>query len=233
MIERLQKIISACGECSRRSAEKLIESGKVRVNGVVASIGDKADSERDVIEVNGKVISGGERYYIMLNKPRGYITTLDDEHGRKTVSELVDVGARIYPIGRLDYNSEGLLLMTNDGELTYKLTHPSHDIPKGYIVTVRGKLEDALTVLKSPIEIDGRMTRSADVTVLRENSEGGLLHITIREGRNRQIRRMCEAANLRVVRLKRVTIGDLVLEKMPAGRWRHLTESEVRYLKSL
>lgn len=233
MIERLQKIISACGECSRRSAEKLIESGKVRVNGVVASIGDKADSERDVIEVNGKVISGGERYYIMLNKPRGYITTLDDEHGRKTVSELVDVGARIYPIGRLDYNSEGLLLMTNDGELTYKLTHPSHDIPKGYIVTVRGKLEDALTVLKSPIEIDGRMTRPADVTVLRENSEGGLLHITIREGRNRQIRRMCEAANLRVVRLKRVTIGDLVLEKMPAGRWRHLTESEVRYLKSL
>lgn len=233
MIERLQKIISACGECSRRSAEKLIESGKVRVNGVVASIGDKADSERDVIEVNGKVISGGERYYIMLNKPRGYITTLDDEHGRKTVSELVDVGARVYPIGRLDYNSEGLLLMTNDGELTYKLTHPSHDIPKGYIVTVRGKLEDALTVLKSPIEIDGRMTRPADVTVLRENSEGGLLHITIREGRNRQIRRMCEAANLRVVRLKRVTIGDLLLEKMPAGRWRHLTESEVRYLKSL
>lgn len=233
MIERLQKIISACGECSRRSAEKLIESGKVRVNGVVASIGDKADSERDVIEVNGKVISGGERYYIMLNKPRGYITTLDDEHGRKTVSELVDVGARVYPIGRLDYNSEGLLLMTNDGELTYRLTHPSHDIPKGYIVTVRGKLEDALTVLKSPIEIDGRMTRPADVTVLRENSEGGLLHITIREGRNRQIRRMCEAANLRVVRLKRVTIGDLVLEKMPAGRWRHLTESEVRYLKSL
>ncbi len=233
MLERLQKIISACGECSRRGAEKLIEEGKVTVNGTVAHIGDKADSARDVIEVNCKVISGGKRYYIMLNKPRGYITTLDDEHGRKTVSELVDVGTRVYPIGRLDYNSEGLLIMTNDGELTYKLTHPSHDIPKGYIVTVRGKLEDALTVLKSPIEIDGKMTRPADVNVLRENAEGGLLHITIREGRNRQIRRMCEAAQLRVVRLKRITIGDLVIEKMPAGRWRHLTESEVRYLKSL
>ncbi len=233
MLERLQKIMSACGECSRRSAEKLICDGKVRVNGVVASLGDKADPERDVIEVCGKVISSGEKYYIMLNKPRGYITSLDDEHDRRTVNELVDVGVRVYPIGRLDYNSEGLLLMTNDGELTYRLTHPSHEIPKGYIVTVRGNLEKSLTELKLPIEIDGRMTRPADVTVLQENAEGGLLHIVIREGRNRQIRRMCEAADLKVVRLKRVTIGDIALDKMPAGRWRHLTEGEVKYLKSL
>ncbi|MBR5543403.1 MAG: rRNA pseudouridine synthase [Oscillospiraceae bacterium] len=233
MLERLQKIMAAYGECSRRSAEKLISDGKVRVNGVVASLGDKADPATDVIEVSGRVISGGERYYIMLNKPRGYITSLDDEHNRKTVSELVDVGTRVHPVGRLDYNSEGLLIMTNDGELTYRLTHPSHEIPKGYIVTVRGKLEDALTTLKSSIVIDGRQTRPADISVLRENSDGGLLHITIREGRNRQIRRLCEEANLKVLRLKRVSLGDLVLEKLPAGRWRHLTESEVKYLKSL
>ena len=233
MQERLQKIMASCGVCSRRAAEKLIIDGKVRVNGEIAYLGDKADADADVIEVNGKVISGGERYYIMLNKPRGYITTLDDEKDRKTVSELVDVGTRVHPIGRLDYNSEGLLLMTNDGELTYRLTHPSHEIPKGYIVTVRGHLETALTTLKSSIVIDGRETKPADVNVLRENSDGGLLHIIIREGRNRQIRRMCEAADLKVLRLKRVTIGDLALDKMPAGRWRHLTESEVRYLKSL
>ena len=233
MQERIQKIIAASGVCSRRNAEKLISEGKVRVNGMVVSIGDKADADSDVIEVNGKTISGSSKYYIMLNKPRGYITTLDDEKDRKTVAELVDVGTRVHPVGRLDYNSEGLLIMTNDGELTYRLTHPSGEIPKGYIVTVRGKLEDALTTLKSPIEIDGKMTRSAEVSVLRENSEGGLLHITIHEGRNRQIRRMCEAADLRVLRLKRVSIGDLVLDKMPAGRWRHLTDNEVKYLKSL
>jgi len=233
MQERLQKIIAASGECSRRNAEKLISDGKVRVNGIVASLGDKADTAEDVIEVNGKTISGVTKYYIMLNKPRGYITTLDDEKDRKTVAELVDVGTRVHPVGRLDYNSEGLLIMTNDGELTYRLTHPSNEIPKGYIVTVRGNLEEGLTPLKSPIEIDGKMTRAAEVKVLRENSEGGLLHITIHEGRNRQIRRMCEAADLQVLRLKRVSLGDLMLDRMPAGRWRHLTEGEVRYLKSL
>ena len=233
MTERLQKIIAASGVCSRRKAEELITSGKVCVNGEVASLGDKADPETDVIEVSGKVIGDTEKYYIMLNKPRGYITSLDDEKDRKTVNELVDVGTRVHPVGRLDYNSEGLLIMTNDGALTYRLTHPSHDIPKGYIVTVRGKLEDAITTLKASIEIDGRLTRPADVNVLREDSEGGLLHITIREGRNRQIRRMCEAANLRVLRLKRVSVGDLLLDKLPAGRWRHLTEKEVNYLKAL
>ena len=233
MYERLQKIIASCGECSRRNAEKLISDGRVRVNGKVASLGDKADPRADVIEVSGKVISGGTRYYIMLNKPRGYITSLDDEKDRKTVSELVDVGTRVHPVGRLDYNSEGLLVMTNDGELTYRLTHPSHEIPKGYIVTVRGNLEEGLTTLKSSIEIEGKMTRPADVSVLRENSDGGLLHITLREGRNRQIRRMCEAADLKVLRLKRISLGDLVLGKLPVGRWRHLTDSEVKYLKSL
>lgn len=233
MLERLQKIIASCGECSRRNAEKLITEGRVRVNGKVACLGDKADASIDTIEVNGRVISGGERYYIMLNKPRGYITSLDDEKDRKTVDELVDVGTRVHPVGRLDYNSEGLLLMTNDGELTYRLTHPSHEIPKGYIVTVKGNLEEGLTTLKSSIEIDGRLTRPADVNVIRERTDGGLLHIILREGRNRQIRRMCEAADLKVLRLKRISLGDLVLDRLPIGRWRHLTEREVKYLKSL
>ena len=233
MEERIQKIIAASGVCSRRKAEELITKGQVTVNGVRASLGDKADAENDVIEVSGRVISGGERYYIMLNKPRGYITSLDDEHDRKTVNELVDVGTRVHPVGRLDYNSEGLLIMTNDGALTYRLTHPSHEIPKGYIVTVRGKLEEAITTLKSSIEIDGRMTRPADVNVIREDADGGLLHITLREGRNRQIRRMCEAADLKVLRLKRVSLGDLNIDKLPIGRWRHLTEREIKYLKSL
>lgn len=233
MLERLQKIIAASGVCSRRAAEQLIIDGKVYVNGSVAGLGDKADPETDVIEVSGKVIGGTQKFYIMLNKPRGYITTLDDEKNRKTVNELVDVGTRVHPIGRLDYNSEGLLLMTNDGALTYKLTHPSSEISKGYIVTVRGKLEDALTTLKTPIEIDGKLTSPADVSVLRENSEGGLLYITIHDGRNRQIRRLCEAAELKVLRLKRVCIGDLQLDKLPSGRWRHLTEKEIKYLKSL
>ena len=233
MEERVQKIIAACGECSRRNAEKLIVEGKVRVNGIVASLGDKADASKDVIEVSGKVITGGQKYYVMLNKPRGYITTLDDEKDRKTVAELVDVGTRVHPVGRLDYNSEGLLIMTNDGELTYRLTHPSSEIAKGYIVTARGNLEESLNVLKAPIEINGKMTKPAEIKVLREDSEGGLLHITIHEGRNRQIRRMCENADLRVLRLKRVSIGDLMLDKIPAGRWRHLTEREIKYLKSL
>ena len=233
MEERLQKIIASSGYCSRRAAEKLITDGKVRVNGKIVGLGDKANPKEDVIEVSGKVISGAKKYYVMLNKPRGYITSLDDEKDRKTVDELVDVGTRVHPVGRLDYNSEGLLLMTNDGALTYRLTHPSSEIPKGYIVTVRGKLEDAITTLKSSIEIEGRATKPADVSVLREDSEGGLLHITIREGRNRQIRRMCEAANLKVVRLKRVSVGELVLDKLPAGRWRHLTDGEIKYLKSL
>ena len=233
-MERLQKLISQCGVASRRAAEELILSGKVTVNGVPASLGDKADLATDVIMVNGKpLVPQEEHIYLMLNKPRGYITTMKDEKDRKTVCDLVKTDVRVYPVGRLDYQSEGLLLMTNDGTLTYQLTHPKHDVPKEYLVTVTGDLESALVPLQLPMVIDGRETAPADVEVLKEHSGGGLLSIIIHEGRNRQIRKLCEAAGLTVNRLKRIAIGELTLGKLPSGRWRMLTEEEVSYLKEL
>lgn len=233
-MERLQKLISQCGIASRRAAEELILAGKVCVNGVVANLGDKAELGVDVITVNGKPLLAQENHvYIMLNKPRGYITSMKDEKDRRTVCDLVKTDVRVYPVGRLDYQSEGLLLMTNDGDFTYQLTHPKHDVPKEYLVTVSGDLESALVPLQLPMVIDGRETAPADVEVLKEHSGGGLLSIIIHEGRNRQIRKLCEAAGLTVSRLKRVAIGELTLGKLPSGRWRMLTEEEVTYLKEL
>lgn len=234
MTERLQKIISENGIASRRAAEKLIAAGKVYVNHKRAQIGDRADAARDIIEVNGKRLNvTTEKVYLMLNKPRGYITTTNDEKQRKTVLDLIDTSVRVYPVGRLDYNSEGLLLLTNDGDMTYRATHPSHSLTKEYIVSVRGKLDSALTVLKSPIVIDGSETRPADVSVIRENSEGGVLLVRISEGRNRQIRRLCESAGLTVLRLKRISIGEISLGKLPKGKSRNLTSAEISYLKKL
>ncbi len=233
-MERLQKLISQCGIASRRAAEDLILSGKVLVNGVPAELGDKAELGVDEIIVNGKpLLPPEEHIYLMLNKPRGYITTMKDEKDRRTVCDLVNTDQRVYPVGRLDYQSEGLLLMTNDGDLTYQLTHPKHDVPKEYLVTVTGDLESALVPLQLPMVIEGRETAPAKVTVLKEHSGGGLLSIIIHEGRNRQIRKLCEAAGLTVNRLKRIAIGELPLGKLPSGRWRMLTEDEVRYLKEL
>jgi 23S rRNA pseudouridine2605 synthase len=234
MLIRLQKILSENGICSRRAAEELILSGKVYVNNKRADLGDKADPKKDVITVNGKRLGiSSEKVYLMLNKPRGFITSMSDEKGRRTVLDLIDLDVRVYPVGRLDYNSEGLLLLTNDGDITYKVTHPSHTLQKGYIVKVTGSLESALTDLQAPIEIDGRMTRPADVTVIRESSEGGVLLVYISEGRNRQIRRLCENAGLEIIRLKRVSIGEINLGKLPKGKWRHLTKKETDYLKKL
>ena len=234
MSERLQKILSAAGVASRRAAEKMIESGRVTVNGITANLGDKADPVNDEIAVDGKIITKkDEHVYLMLNKPRGYITTVKDEKDRRTVLDLIDIDQRVYPIGRLDCNSEGLLLLTNDGELTNKLTHPSHTVGKQYIVKVRGNIDSALTRLRLPFVIDGRETAPAQVAVLREDAQGGLLSFVIYEGRNRQIRRMCEESELEVVRLKRVAIGGLELGRLPGGRWRYLTEDEVDYLKGL
>ena len=233
-MERLQKILSGCGVASRRAAEKMIEDGRVTVNGEVATLGTKANLENDLIAVDGKLIAKPKKKtYIMLNKPRGFITTLKDERGRRTVLDLIDLPVRVYPVGRLDYQSEGLLLLTNDGELTQSLTHPSHEIGKQYIVTVRGNVDEALTALRLPFVLDGRATIPAQASVLRETSDGGTLSITIYEGRNRQIRRMCEMSGLEVVRLKRVSIGKLEMSGLRVGEWRELTDKEIAYLKGL
>ncbi len=236
MKERVQKILSQAGVCSRRAAEAMIEAGRVTVNNRKIKLGDQADSSRDVICVDGKRIHETEpKVYLMLHKPRGFVSTLSDERGRRTVRQLVrDCGARVYPVGRLDADSEGLLLMTNDGALTYSLTHPKHAVDKLYYVRVKGDLKQ-IERLREPIEIDGRMTAPADVEVLDAPAAGySLLGITLHEGRNRQIRRLCEHAGLEVKRLKRMKIGTLEIDpRLKVGAWRNLTEEEVAYLQSL
>ena len=233
MKERLQKIISASGLMSRRAAEELIAAGKVSVNGVTAALGDKAEAGIDRILVDGKVLpSAGEKLYIMLNKPRGYVTTLSDEKGRKNVSELVkELGTRLYPVGRLDMYSEGLLLMTNDGDFANRLMHPSHEIDKCYHTWVKGEdMGWAVELLRCPMEIDGYVTSPAEVDILELKGEEALLGITIHEGRNRQVRKMCEAAGLKVTRLMRVSEGGVELGTLKSGRWRRLTEEELNML---
>ena len=231
---RLQKYLSMCAVASRRKAEELIAQGKVKVNGKVAQIGDKVSPRHDTVTVSGKKITAGRKnIYIMLHKPRGFITTMDDEMGRKCVAELVsDVGARVYPVGRLDKDSEGLLLMTNDGEFANFMTHPSKHVPKTYRVTVRpGVNEDILNKLTTGIMIDGKMTLPADVKVLTEEPGRVVMEIVICEGRNRQIRKMCEELGLEVARLKRTAVGPLRLGMLPQGKWRELTPSEINSLR--
>lgn len=233
MKERLQKIISASGLMSRRAAEELIAAGKVSVNGVTAALGDKAEAGVDKILVDGKALpSAGEKLYIMLNKPRGYVTTLSDEKGRKNVSELVkELGTRLYPVGRLDMYSEGLLLMTNDGDFANRLMHPSHQVDKCYHTWVKGEdMGWAVELLRCPMEIDGYVTSPAQVDILELKGEEALLGITIHEGRNRQVRKMCEAAGLKVTRLMRVSEGGVELGTLKSGRWRRLTEEELNML---
>ena len=233
MKERLQKIISASGLMSRRAAEELIAAGKVSVNGVTAALGDKAEAGIDRILVDGKALpSAGEKLYIMLNKPRGYVTTLSDEKGRKNVSELVkELGTRLYPVGRLDMYSEDLLLMTNDGDFANRLMHPSHQVDKCYHTWVKGEdMGWAVELLRCPMEIDGYVTSPAQVDILELKGEEALLGITIHEGRNRQVRKMCEAAGLKVTRLMRVSEGGVKLGTLKSGRWRRLTEEELNML---
>ena len=235
MEERLQKIISACGLMSRRAAEEAIRAGRVAVNGKTAALGDKADPEMDKIEVDGRPLGGAaEPVYLMLNKPAGYVTTLKDEQGRPTAAELVaDCGARVYPVGRLDLNSEGLLLFTNDGALANGLEHPSHEVEKEYLVRVVGDARGALPRLSRPMTLDGVRVQGARVRFLGENDGGAALSIVINEGKNRQVRRMCKAAGLHVVRLRRVREGTLRLGELPSGQWRFLTEEELAGLKKL
>lgn len=235
MKERLQKCIAASGLCSRRAAEQLISAGRVIVNGNVAQLGDKADVTIDVIEVDGTPLSEPERFvYVMLNKPRGYVTTLSDEKGRRTVADLVnDVGLRLFPVGRLDMDSEGLLLMTNDGHMMQQLIHPKFQIDKTYEVTVVGEIKTAVQNLSSLKDIEGEPIRPATVHLLSKRGGIAVLSVTIHEGKNRQIRRMCQACGLSVLRLCRVCEDMLQLGGLKSGTWRYLTQKEVKELKRL
>lgn len=236
MKERLQKLISGAGIASRRAAEELILAGRVSVNGVTASLGMAADPECDLVEVDGVPLGfPSERMYIMLNKPRGYVTTLSDERGRRTVAELVrGAGRRLYPVGRLDLNSEGLLIMTDDGEAANALMHPAHEVEKVYNVTVRGRATPrqaaAMEALRS---VAGKPIRPARVQLLRAGEDSSRLRFVIHEGRNRQVRRMCESVGLTVTRLIRVAEGELTLGDLPSGHWRELTEAELVYVRGL
>lgn len=233
MRERLQKILSARGIASRRQAETWIGAGRVTVNGTVARLGDSADPDADDIRLDGKPLPvSGKAVYILLNKPRGVVTTLRDEHGRRTVGELVSgCGARVYPVGRLDMDSEGLLVLTNDGEFANRLTHPSHQVDKTYRVWVQNYSPEATELLKRPIVLDGRPIRPPKVALVDAGKNTAQYRITIHEGRNRQIRRMCQAAGLTVTRLQRIAEGPLTLGSLPKGSWRYLTEQEIAALR--
>ena len=233
MKERLQKILSARGVCSRRKAEELIQSGKVTVNGIPASLGDTADPEVDEILVDGSSLPSQKEYvYIMLNKPRGFVTTLSDEKGRPNAAQLVaDCGVRVYPVGRLDMDSEGLLLFTNDGDFANRLMHPKHQVDKTYDTWVTGYTPGACQRLLQPMELDGYMIRKPKVELLEAAGDRAKLRITIHEGRNRQVRRMCEIAGMHVTRLRRIREGKLWLGKLEKGKWRFLTAAEVESLK--
>lgn len=231
MKERLQKILSSRGLASRRTAEAWIREGRVRVNGAVCVLGASADPEADRIELDGKPLPAQpEKTYLMLNKPRGYITTLSDEKGRKTAAALVDCGCRVYPVGRLDCDSEGLLIFTNDGALADRLMHPRGSVEKRYEVTVEGNWRTGERLLARPIELDGYRIRPPQVRLLQSGENRAVFEITIHEGRNRQIRRMCEAAELRVLRLRRIAEGSLRLGTLASGKWRFLTEEEIKHL---
>lgn len=229
MKERLQKILSARGITSRRRAEEWIVAGRVSVNGIPAQLGDSADPDSDEILLDGKTLpTRQESVYIMLNKPRGYVTTLSDEKGRPNVSGLVsDCGSRVYPVGRLDMDSEGLLLLTNDGEFANRWMHPKHEVNKIYQVTVRDFTPEAMQRLKQPVTLDGYTIKKPEVSLLRR-MEGGkaMLQVVIHEGRNRQVRRMCAMAGMEVARLVRTAEGRLELGNLPVGKWRYLTEEE-------
>ncbi len=234
MKERLQKILSAAGVCSRRAAEGYLTSGRITVNGELAQLGQQADPETDDIRVDGVPLDREpEAVYLMLNKPRGYVTTVSDEQGRKTVMDLLTgVHTRIYPVGRLDRDSEGLLLLTNDGALTQRLLHPSHEVSKEYHVTVSGPVEHAAENLRRIRDVAGMAIRPAEVQMLRREGNRAELRIVIHEGRNRQIRRMCARCGLEVLRLQRVREHCLELGTLPLGQWRYLTAAEIAALKT-
>ncbi len=233
LAERLQKIMAQAGLCSRRSAEDLLRQGRVSVNGRPASLGDRADPTTDRIEVDGRPLPAPDApICLMLNKPRGYVTTLSDELGRPTAAQLVaDCGRRVYPVGRLDRDSEGLLLFTNDGDLAQALLHPRHEVDKVYRVWVSGQISGAPERLASVTELEGEPIRPARVEEISRDGEGALLQVTIHQGKNRQIRRMCAQVGLSVRRLQRIREGNLALGDLKPGKWRYLTDIEIKLLK--
>ncbi len=234
MTQRIQKILSERGVCSRRKAEAYISEGRVTVNGLVAHLGDVADPDVDKILLDGNPIPSIQKsVYIMLYKPRGYVTTLSDEKGRKNAAELVaDCGVRVYPVGRLDMDSEGLLIFTNDGEFANMLMHPKHEVNKTYLVTVTDFSSDRLDKLSQPVTLDGYTIKKPDVRLVRTLSGNrAVLSVTIHEGRNRQVRRMCDLAGMGVTRLTRISEGAVKLGNLKSGTWRYLTDEEVELMK--
>ncbi len=233
MTERIQKLMAAAGLCSRRTAEEWIAAGRVIVNGRIARVGDKADPDRDTVLVDGSPLRGAAQHvYLMLHKPRGYVTTLSDERGRRTAAELVaDCGTRVYPVGRLDRDSEGLLLFTNDGQLTHALLHPSHQVDKTYIVSVTGAEDGSAERLAAVDKLDGESIVPAQVEELHRSGTAAEYRVVIHQGKKRQIRRMCAAAGLEVTRLCRVAEGGLRLGDLPPGKWRYLTEEELGLIR--
>lgn len=232
---RLQKYLAMCGVASRRAAEEIILQGRVKINGEKCTVLGTKVTDGDIVSLDGEEIRLEEKkYYIMLNKPVGYMTTVSDEEGRPTVMDLIsDISKRIYPVGRLDCNTEGLLLMSNDGDFTYKITHPKHKLNKTYEVFVSGKAEkNAIRKLEQGVFIDGKKTAPAVVDIVDFGKNSALLTITIHEGRNRQVRKMCASVGFKVMGLKRISEGGLSLGNLPLGKWRHLTEAEVKRILS-
>ena len=227
-MERLQKILSARGVASRRAAEQMIRDGRVTVNGTIAALGQAVDVDTDEILIDGAPIPTGDQpVYIMLHKPRGFVTTLSDEQGRRTAADLIaDCGVRVYPVGRLDLSSEGLLLFTNDGAFANRMMHPKHQVDKTYLAWVTDCSDEALQRLRQPIVLDGYRIRAPKLRQIKP----GVLEITIHEGRNRQVRRMCDAAGMHVTRLRRIREGNLSLGDLPVGKWRYLTAEEIASL---
>lgn len=233
---RINRFLSESGVASRRASDKLIQEGRVKINGKVCKLGDSVDENSDSVTVDGKKIelSAVRRYYIM-NKPKGYVCTVSDDKGRKTVMDLLpaDIG-RVYPVGRLDYDSEGMLLFTDDGDLAFRLTHPKNEVPKTYLVKIEGEVtEIALNKLRSGVELDGKLTNRSKIKIVETDKKYTKLHITVNEGRNRQVRRMFETIGKEVIFLKRIKIGDLSLGSLERGKVRRLSTEEVFYLKNI
>lgn len=235
---RLQKYISGCGFTSRRKAEALILEKRVKVNGeVIIKLGTTINPDYDIITIDNKrILNESEKKYILINKPTGYITSLKDQFNRPTVIDLIkeNVKERVYPIGRLDYDTSGLLLLTNDGELTYKITHPKHEINKTYIARIKG-IPDSISLnsFKKGLKIEKYITSPAKIKILKKDNDNCIVEITIREGKNRQVRKMCKSIGHPVISLKRIAIGSLKINELKVGKWRNLTKDEIQYLKSL